>query len=145
MVSSISLCFIIRWLEYIDFPQMLNIILLFTLILQFSIMLVLYLMLSMTHYAQNYAGIIGGSLTIDKFYFKDPPTLDSCSLLCCKYNVVSYICTSVWIVCDLEDIPTYCCWWDMTCIVCYLLLCKLPIGRLCTEGVNYINYKIDVH
>ena len=31
-------------------------------ILHFPIMLALCLMLSMTHYAQNYAGIIGGSL-----------------------------------------------------------------------------------
>ena len=30
----------------------------------FPIMLALCLMLSMTHYAQNYAGIIGGSLTV---------------------------------------------------------------------------------
>ena len=88
---------------------MLNIILLFTLILQSPIMLALCLMLSMTHYAQIYAGIIGGSLVIGKFIFKDPPTLDSCSLLCCQYNVASYICMSVWIACDLEDIPTYCC------------------------------------
>ena len=35
-----------------------------TLILQYPIMLALCLMLSMTHYPQNYAGIIGGSLLI---------------------------------------------------------------------------------
>ena len=33
-------------------------------ILQYPIMPALCLMLSMTHYAQNYAGIIGGSLAI---------------------------------------------------------------------------------
>ena len=37
-------------------------ILLLIFILHFPIMLALCLMLSMTHYAQNYAGIIGGSL-----------------------------------------------------------------------------------
>ena len=52
-------------LEYIDrslqFPQMLNIAIF---ILHLPIMLALCLMLSMTYYAQNYAGIIGGSLLV---------------------------------------------------------------------------------
>ena len=49
-------------LEYIHCSQNLQLILLLISILQFPIMLALCLMLSMTHYAQNYAGIIGGSL-----------------------------------------------------------------------------------
>ena len=40
-------------------------ILLLISILRFSIMLALCLIVSMTHYAQNYAGIIGGSLAIN--------------------------------------------------------------------------------
>ena len=40
---------------------------LITLILHFPIMMALYLMFSMTHYAQNYAGIIGGSLPVATF------------------------------------------------------------------------------
>ena len=42
------------------FPQMLNIAI--NIILHFPIMLALWLMLLMTHYAQNYAGIISWSL-----------------------------------------------------------------------------------
>ena len=54
-------------LEYIsivhyNYPQMLNITI--TICLQFPIMLALCLMLSMTYYAQNYTGIIGGSLDV---------------------------------------------------------------------------------
>ena len=57
-------------LEYIDHsPQILHkcLMVLNTLILHFPIMMALYLMFSMTHYAQNYAGIIGGSLPEDTF------------------------------------------------------------------------------
>ena len=54
-------------LEYIDhslqFPQMLNIVNNIYYTLPYY-MLALWLILSMTHYAQNYAGIIGGSLGI---------------------------------------------------------------------------------
>ena len=58
-------------LKYTDcslqFSKMFDIV-----ILHFPIMLTLCLMLSMTYYAQNYAGIIGGSLIItqtNKMYF----------------------------------------------------------------------------
>ena len=45
-------------------------ILLLIFILHFPIMLLLCLMLSMTNYAQNYAGIIGGSLAVILFKIK---------------------------------------------------------------------------
>ena len=55
-------------LEYIDclLQFSTNAILQLIFILQFPIMLALCLMLSMTHYAQNYADIIGGCLFITK-------------------------------------------------------------------------------
>ena len=50
-------------LEYID-RSLKCLILLLTLNLQYPAMLVLWLMLLMTHYVQNYASIIGRSLNV---------------------------------------------------------------------------------
>ena len=47
-------------------------ILLLIFIVHFPIMLGLCLMLSMTYCAQNYAGIIGGSLDIEPFIITEP-------------------------------------------------------------------------
>ena len=61
-------------LEYIDHHKCLTLLLIF--ILYFPIMVALYLMLSMTHYAQNYASIIGVSLISTNFIV--------CSILLCN-------------------------------------------------------------
>ena len=65
----VPLCSIKRWLFYqsisifyYNFYESLILLLMF--ILHFPIMLTLCLMLSVTHYAQNYAGIIGRSLIL---------------------------------------------------------------------------------
>ena len=56
-------------------------------------MLALCLMLSSTYYAQNYAGIIGGSLVIE-LKVHDEPGEDRCNVLCVQWtrsNVNVYV------------------------------------------------------